>query len=72
MKDTINNAGAGVTASIVNTGTSASPSYKLVVQGKNTGIENAVTVSFAVSNGGSNPFAGGGDVVQAAGDAPSR
>jgi flagellar hook-associated protein 2 len=69
VKDAINDAGAGVTASIVNTGTSSAPSYKLILQGKNTGSENAVTVSFAVSDGGSNPFAGGGDVVQAAGDA---
>jgi flagellar hook-associated protein 2 len=69
LKDAINNSGAAVTASIVNTGTSSSPSYKLIVQGKNTGTANDVTVSFAVSDGGSNPFTGGGDVVQAADDA---
>jgi flagellar hook-associated protein 2 len=69
MKDAINNAGAGVAASIVNTGTAAAPSYKLIVQGKNTGTANDVTVSFNVTDGGVNPFAGGGDVVQAATDA---
>jgi flagellar hook-associated protein 2 len=69
VKDAINDAGAGVTASIVNTGTASTPSYKLIVQSKNTGTENAVTISFAVFDGGSDPFAGGGDVVQAAGDA---
>lgn len=69
VKDAINNASAGITASIVNTGTSSTPSYKLIVQGKNTGTENAVTISLAVSDGGSDPFAGGGDVVQAADDA---
>ncbi len=69
LKDAINNAGTGVTASIVNTGTGSVPSYKLIVQGKNTGSENAVTASLAVSDGGSNPFVGGGDVLQTAGDA---
>lgn len=69
LKDAINNAGAGVTASLVNTGTGSVPSYKLIVQGKNTGSENAVTASLAVSDGGSNPFVGGGDVIQTAGDA---
>lgn len=69
LKDAINNAGTGVTASIVNTGTGSVPSYKLIVQGKNTGSENAVTASLAVSDGGSNPFVGGGDVIQTAGDA---
>jgi len=69
LKDAINDANAGVTASIVNTGTSAAPSYKLIVQGKNTGIENDVSLSFSVTDGGSDPFTGGGDVVQAAADA---
>jgi flagellar hook-associated protein 2 len=69
LKDAINNSGAAVTASIVNVGTSASPSYKLAVQGKNTGTANDVTLAFTVSDGGSNPFTGGGDVVQAAADA---
>ena len=69
LQDTINDANAGVTASIVNTGTAAAPSYKLIVQGKNTGLENDVTLSFSVTDGGSNPFPGGGDVVQAAADA---
>lgn len=69
LKDAINNANAAVTASIVNTGTSAAPSYKLIVQSKNTGVANDATVSFTVTDGGSNPFTGGGDVVQVATDA---
>lgn len=67
LKDGINNSGAVVTASIVNVGTST-PDYRLVVQSKNTGTANAVTISSSLS-GGSDPFVGGGTVVQAAADA---
>lgn len=68
LKSAINSSGAAVTASIVNTGTSDSPDYRLVVQSKNTGTENAVTISSALA-GGSDPFAGGGTEVQTAADA---
>jgi flagellar hook-associated protein 2 len=67
LKDKINNSGAAVTASIVNIG-AATPDYRLIVQSKNTGTANGVTISGALSGGG-DPFAGGGNVVQAAADA---
>jgi flagellar hook-associated protein 2 len=65
LKSAINSSGAAVTASIVNTGASDSPDYRLVVQSKNTGTANAVTISSALA-AGSDPFAGGGTEVQAA------
>ena len=68
LKDAINSSGAAVTASIVNVGTSASPDYRLVVQSKDTGIANAVTITGSLA-GGTDPFVGGGQVVQAAADA---
>ena len=68
LKSAINSSGAAVTASIVNTGTSDSPDYRLVVQSKNTGTAKAVSISSALA-GGADPFAGGGTEVQAAADA---
>ena len=44
LRDQINNLGAGVTASIINTGTEAAPSYRLALSSNNTGSANAVTV----------------------------
>jgi flagellar hook-associated protein 2 len=68
LKSAINSSGAAVTASIVNVGTSASPDYRLIVQSKDTGIASAVTITSTLA-GGTDPFAGGGEVVQAAADA---
>jgi flagellar hook-associated protein 2 len=68
LKSAINASGAAVTASIVNVGTGAAPDYRLVLQSKNTGTENAVTVSGTLT-GGTDPFPGGGTIVQAAADA---
>jgi flagellar hook-associated protein 2 len=68
LKDAINNSGAAVTASIVNVSSGSTPQYSLVVQGKNTGIANDVTIASSLA-GGSDPFTGGGTVVQAAADA---
>jgi len=68
LKDKINNSGAAVTASIVNVSATSTAEYRLVVQSKNTGTANAVTISGTLA-GGSDPFAGGGTVVQAAADA---
>jgi flagellar hook-associated protein 2 len=68
LKDAINNSGAAVTASIVSVGSSATPQYSLVVQGKSTGVANDVTIASSLS-GGNDPFAGGGAVVQAEADA---
>jgi flagellar hook-associated protein 2 len=68
LKSAINSSGAAVSASIVNIGTSATPDYRLVVQGKATGIENAVTITGTLA-GGADPFSSGGTIVQAAADA---
>jgi flagellar hook-associated protein 2 len=68
LKNAINASGAAVTASIVNVGTGASPDFRLVVQSKQTGTENAVTISGNLA-GGTNPFAGGGEIVQTASNA---
>ena len=44
LRDQINNLGAGVTASIINTGTAASPAYRLALSSNNTGSANALTI----------------------------
>jgi flagellar hook-associated protein 2 len=68
LKTAINGSGAAVSASIVNVGTTASPDYRLIVQSKNSGTENAATISGNLA-GGANPFVAGGEIVQAAADA---
>jgi len=68
LKEAINNSSAAVTASIVNVGPTGAPDFRVVIQGKNTGTANAVTVSSSLSSG-PDPFALGGEVVQAATDA---
>jgi flagellar hook-associated protein 2 len=68
LKTAIKSSGAAVTASIVNAGTSGSPDYRLVVQSKETGTANALTISGTLA-GAADPFAGGGTEVQAAADA---
>ena len=68
LRSAINSSGANVNALIVNVGSSSSPDYRLVVQSKATGIANAVSISGTLT-GGTDPFAGGGQVVQAAADA---
>ena len=65
LKTAINSSGAAVSASIVNVGTSATPDYRLVVQSKETGTANAVTITGTLA-GGTDPFAGGGTIVQSA------
>ncbi|MDH4152402.1 MAG: flagellar filament capping protein FliD [Nitrospira sp.] len=44
LRDEINNLGAGVTASVINTGTEAAPSYRLALSSSNTGSANAITI----------------------------
>jgi len=44
LRDQINNLGAGVTASIINTGTEALPAYRLALSSNNTGSANAITI----------------------------
>jgi flagellar hook-associated protein 2 len=68
LKTAINSSGAPVTASIVNIGTSGSPDYRLIVQSKKSGTENAATISGNLA-GGSDPFPAGGEMVQAAANA---
>jgi len=68
LQNAIRNSGAKVSAAIVNVGSSAAPDFRLVVQSKDTGVASAVTISGTLS-GGADPFAGGGQVVQAAADA---
>ncbi len=71
LQDGINNLGAGVTASIINTGTDVSAAYRLVLSSNNAGSSNAITVTADgtmldfLNAGGS----GGTDTLQAAQDA---
>ena len=44
LRDQINDLGAGVTASLINTGTEASPSYRLALSSNSTGSDNAITI----------------------------
>jgi flagellar hook-associated protein 2 len=68
LRDAINDSGAAVTATIVNVSAGAMADYRLVVQSDKTGTANGVTISGTMT-GGADPFAGGGEVVQAATDA---
>jgi len=45
IKNNINSSGAPVTASIINTGTSSSPQYKLILSASDTGTANSFTAS---------------------------
>jgi flagellar hook-associated protein 2 len=71
LKGAINDLGAGVTASIINTGSDATPAYRLVLTAASTGAANGVTIvsddtdlDFDNSSG-----TGGVDTLQAAQDA---
>ena len=71
LKTAINDLGAGVSASILNTGTDASPAYRLVLTSNDTGQSNAITITgdttdldFLNTSG-----TGGTDTLQAAQDA---
>ena len=45
LRDGINNLGAGVSASILNTGTETTPAYRLVLGSNDTGASNSITIS---------------------------
>ncbi len=45
LRDGINNLGAGVSASILNTGTETTPAYRLVLGSNDTGANNAIIIS---------------------------
>ena len=71
LKNAINDLGAGVTASIINTGSDTTPAYRLVLTSTSTGSGNGITIvaddttlDFANSSG-----TGGVDTLQAAQDA---
>jgi flagellar hook-associated protein 2 len=71
LKTAINDLGAGVSASVLNTGTDSAPAYRLVLTATSTGASNAVTIvadttdlDFLNASG-----TGGTDVLQAAQDA---
>jgi flagellar hook-associated protein 2 len=66
LRDAINDSDADVTASIVTVNAGPTPSYRLVVNGKKTGLENAVSISEAGLSGGTAP---GFTVSQTADDA---
>lgn len=71
LKTAVNDLGAGVTASIINTGSDTTPAYRLVLTATSTGAANGVTIvsdntdlDLANSSG-----TGGADTLQAAQDA---
>jgi flagellar hook-associated protein 2 len=66
LRDAINESDAEVTASIVTVNAGPTPSYRLIVSGKKTGLENAVSISEAGLSGGTLP---GFTVTRAAEDA---
>ena len=45
LRDGINDLGAGASASILNTGTEATPAYRLVLSSNDTGVSNAITIT---------------------------
>jgi flagellar hook-associated protein 2 len=55
LRDAINDAGAAVSATLVTVSAGGTPSYRLVVSGKNTGLENAVMVDESGLSGGTAP-----------------
>lgn len=71
LKNAINDLGAGVTASVINTGSDTTPAYRLVLTSTSTGAASGITIvaddttlDFANSSG-----TGGVDTLQAAQDA---
>jgi flagellar hook-associated protein 2 len=44
LRDQVNDLGAGVTASVINTGTEAAPSYRLALSSNATGSDKAITI----------------------------
>ncbi len=71
LRTGINDLGAGVTASIINTGSDTTPAYRLILTATASGASNGVTI---VADGTTLDFANGGgtggvDTLQAAQDA---
>ncbi len=68
LRTAINDLGAGVTASIINTGTESSPAYRLTLTGTSSGAANTITVvtddtTLDMTNGSGT---GGTDTLQSA------
>lgn len=68
LRTAINDLGAGVTASVINTGTESSPAYRLTLNASQSGASNTITV---VADGTDLDFlngsgTGGSDTLQAA------
>ncbi|CUQ67242.1 flagellar filament capping protein FliD [Candidatus Nitrospira inopinata] len=71
LRDQINDLGAGVIASIINTGSDTTPAYRLILTSTSTGADNAITIvtdqtDLDLTNGSGT---GGTDTLQAAQDA---
>ncbi len=69
LRDAINNSGSDVNAAIITVSAGATPSYRLVVSGKNTGLANAVTIDESGLTQGAGETAPGFTTTQAAQDA---
>ncbi len=67
LRDGINNLGAGVSASLLNTGTEAAPQFRLVLSSNETGSDNAITITSDDTD--LDTVTSGVDVFQAALDA---
>ncbi len=66
LRNGINDLGAGLSASILNTGTESSPAYRLVLSSNDSGASNAVTISADDTN--LDTVTSGVDTFQAAQD----
>ena len=69
LKNAINDLGAGVSASTLNTGSEASPSYRLVLTSNDTGASNAITIVTDTTTLDVSPSGTGTDTLQSAQDA---
>ena len=69
LKNAINDLGAGVSASTLNTGTEASPAYRLVLTSNDTGASDAITIVTDTSTLDVSPSGTGTDTLQSAQDA---
>lgn len=65
LATTINAAGIGVSASVVNVNTPASPQYKLVLQGADTGVSNTISVDTSGLTGGTGSLGAFSNLVAA-------
>ena len=69
LKNAINDLGAGVSASTLNTGSEASPEYRLVLTSNDTGASNAITIVTDTTTLDVSASGTGTDTLQSAQDA---